>query len=79
MELIKRIKNFLIEKDYMDSDLSIGESDSLIESGILDSVATMSLLDFIEREFDIEVDYDDFTPENFDSFLSIKNYIESKL
>ena len=45
----------------------------LLEKGILDSLAIVKLLSFLEEEFDIEIDDADFDPDNFESIRSIAN------
>jgi Acyl carrier protein len=51
---------------------------SLIESGILDSMGLMSLLNYIESQFGVAVDVEDLTPENFATLTSIAHFIRSK-
>ena len=47
-------------------------------SGILDSVATLRLVDFVEQRFGIEVEAHEAGVENFDSIASIASFIDSK-
>jgi acyl carrier protein len=39
----------------------------LLESGILDSVRIAQMTDFLESQFDMEIDLDELFPENFSS------------
>ncbi len=50
----------------------------LLESGILDSLALLSLLVFLEKEFNISVDDFEVIPENFNTVESICTYIRSR-
>ncbi len=49
---------------------------NLIESGVLDSFAIISLASEISEEFDVDVTVKDIQPENFHSIGAIMNMIE---
>jgi len=50
----------------------------LLESGILDSLALLKLLLFLEEEFNIAVDDFEVIPENFNTVDAICAYIRSR-
>ena len=50
----------------------------LRSSGILDSMATLRLINFVEERFGIEVDAHEASVENFDRIDSIVSFIRSK-
>lgn len=52
--------------------------DELISSGLLDSMALLRLIVFIEEQFGVSVEDGDLMPENFQSISLIKTYVESK-
>jgi acyl carrier protein len=56
----------------------LSDSASLLEAGVVDSVAMVDLIAHIEGEYGIRVDEDDMTPENFDSIDAIAGYVEGK-
>ncbi|WP_032603443.1 phosphopantetheine-binding protein [Campylobacter jejuni] len=51
---------------------------NLIENGFIDSVDIMNLVAEIEKFYQITLDFDDITPENFINFKSIKAMLELK-
>ena len=55
----------------------LGGDDSLLSSGILDSLAIVKLLSFVEDEFDVEIADADFDPENFETLNTITKLIAS--
>jgi acyl carrier protein len=70
-------------REYFKNDLSaevddIQDSDSLLERGILDSMAIVKLIAFLEVRFGVAMTDDEFDPENFESFQAIERLIESK-
>ncbi len=50
----------------------------LLQSGILDSLAVLRLVAFIEDQFDIALDPDEIDPENFKSINSMNHLIAKK-
>lgn len=55
------------------------EVTNLQESEILDSVAMLEFILWIEETFELVVDTDDLTPENFSTLGNIVVYIESQV
>jgi acyl carrier protein len=56
----------------------IGPEQDLLGSGILDSMAVMRLIAFIEEEFKISVAPQDMTIENFHTVHTIGTYIAKR-
>jgi methoxymalonate biosynthesis acyl carrier protein len=56
----------------------LGPEDSLLSSGVLDSLAIVKLLSFLEDEFDVEIDDADFDPENFENLRSIVKLVANE-
>ena len=52
------------------------DSESLFESGLLDSFALPDLVSAIEEEFSIKVPDRDLNPRKFDSVARIETYLE---
>ena len=69
------LENFL----YMRSDVIVGESDSLLRHGIIDSLGVVELVEFLTDAFGVTVDDDEITEENLGSLLSIGRYVTRKL
>jgi acyl carrier protein len=72
-------------RQYILSEFLPGEKPSnlrddtpLRTSGILDSVATLRLVSFVEEHYGIEVEAHEAGVENFDSIDSIVSFIKSK-
>lgn len=76
MELLKKfITTELISDPAV---IEISESAPLIESGILDSMGIMKLLDFIETAFSVKISDGDIIPENFINLEAICALIDHK-
>ncbi len=68
------LENFL----FNDPDQVIDGDQSLVGSGVIDSAAILSLIFFLEEEFNITVLDDEVVPENIDSLNLIAVYVEKK-
>jgi acyl carrier protein len=77
-EIRNTIVDYLKANSFMDSETSLKDTDSLTQSGIIDSIGLLELMDYICEKYSIEIPEDMLTPENFDSLQGITNMI-SKL
>ena len=78
MTTIEKLRGFLA--DELKADVSgLSDDDTLLGSGILDSMAVMKLITFLEDNCNIEVSDEDFDPDNFESLNAINKLVESKL
>ncbi|WP_437580011.1 acyl carrier protein [Sorangium sp. So ce887] len=82
-ELMEEIKNTV--KAFILSHILPGESPAnlkddtpLRSSGILDSISTLRLIQFVESRFEIEVSIGDANSSNFDSIDSVAAYVAAK-
>ncbi len=55
------------------------EDASLLDSGILDSFGIMSLLEFIQAEFGVDVPAEDIEPDNFETIAAIAQTVSTYL
>ena len=69
------IRDELIRGDRSDA---LDPDESLISRGILDSLALLKLIIFIEERFDLKVNDGEVVPANFETPSRIKAFIESK-
>lgn len=80
MQQRQHIKQYLAENFLFSSDVSaIGDTDSLIHSGIVDSTGIHELILFLEETFDLVVDPEEMTPANFDNVSAIDAFVSRKL
>jgi acyl carrier protein len=78
-QVIERTRAYVVENFlYMRPDYQIGDNDSLLERGIIDSMGVMELVSFIETEFGIAVGDDDVTETNVGSLRAIGSFVASR-
>lgn len=80
MEQIKQqIVEFITTNFLFDESSNVGEEDSLLETGVIDSTGVLELVAFIEETYGIKVEDEEIVPENLDSIQNISLYISQKL
>jgi acyl carrier protein len=73
------IRNFILENITIGaSQRSIGDNDSVLEKGIIDSTGILELVSFVEETFGLQVKDDELIPDNFDSVGRLARYINRK-
>lgn len=80
METKKLIREFFIE-ELRDNGFHEGLRDdqSLIDTGIMDSLSILKMISFLDEKFGIVPTEDELDPSNFDSIDLIHKFIEKKL
>jgi acyl carrier protein len=78
-DVIQRIRSYIDDNFlYMRPDAVLGDDDSLLGTGIIDSMGVMELIVFVESEFGLTVGDAEVTKDNFDSVATIARFVESK-
>jgi len=75
-KLEEELKKFICENFILDS---IDNSTLFIEEGIVDSSGIIEIVSFLEENYDITAEDDEFTESNFSSIDSIINFVQSKI
>ncbi len=75
----QQIRSYIVENFLFGEDDGIDSSESLLESGVMDSTGVMELVMFLEKSFKIEVEDEDLVPENLDSIRNIGEFVARKL
>ncbi len=79
MSAEKQIRDFILENYLFTDDQSVlGNEDSFLEKGILDSTGILEVIYFLEDEFGISVEDEEMIPENLDSVARIVAYLGEK-
>jgi acyl carrier protein len=69
------ILNFLKTQGFLNEKKILQENDSLSETGVIDSITLLQLIDFLEGKYNIEIPVEMITPENFDTLSGISHSI----
>ena len=76
--LTEALTRLLIEEIVREPVEDIPEDLSLIDSGLIDSLGLLNLVDRFEEEFGVEVGDDDLVPENFETIAAMTEYVRSR-
>jgi len=78
-EIAARLRDYIAENFLMFAGVDhIGDSDSFLELGIIDSTGILELVGHVEATFGIHVEDDEMAPENLDSLDNLSAYIVRK-
>ena len=78
VQLKEAIRNFVFEQYPLCRQKKLQDADSLIDSGIVDSMGILELVAFVESDLDVQVEDTDLTPENFESIESLSLFVAAK-
>ncbi|RZA23435.1 MAG: acyl carrier protein [Proteobacteria bacterium] len=80
MQHRQKIKNYILENFlFSDDNAAIGDEESLIESGVMDSTGFYELIMFLEEEFSLVIKPEEMVPVNFDSIQTVDEFVTRKL
>lgn len=79
MNIEASVEKFILEDLLSGSrNTKIGLDESLVSSGILDSLALLRMIAFLEEKFGVVVNDDEVIPENFETINVIKAFVEAR-
>jgi acyl carrier protein len=80
MTILEALEKFLLAEIAVDlGKESLDPDEDLLEQRIIDSMAILKLVLFMEQTFGIEVKDEDIVPENFQSLNSTVKFVEQKV
>ena len=74
--VVVQIRNFLLQQ--FPATKNVGNDESLLNNGLIDSLGILEIVAFVEREFGFTVSDEDLLPENFGSVASLLNFVQQK-
>jgi len=73
------IRQFLVEDVFYDRDLrDLGPEDSLLERGLLDSLAILKTVTFCEEQFGVTIPDEEVLPDHFESVRAIASLVDRR-
>ncbi len=76
MDLKARIREFVKQTFFFEG--ALGDGESLLDRGIIDSTGVLEVVGFLESEYGIHVADEEMLPENLDSIAALAAYVERK-
>lgn len=78
-EIEADVRRFLIEEFLLEDDGELTRSTPLISGGILDSIARLKLVSYLEGQYGIEIQAHEAHEESMDTIELIAKLVASKL
>jgi acyl carrier protein len=75
--LRQRVRTFVDQTFYV-AGARPGDADSLLEAGIIDSTGVLEIIEFLQKEFGVQVADDEILPENLDTIERIAGFVARK-
>jgi acyl carrier protein len=78
-ETVIQVRKFIFDNFLFDaSEEDLGNDDSFLDQGIIDSTGVLELVEWLEDTFDITVDDEELIPENLDSVNQLAAFVAKK-
>jgi acyl carrier protein len=79
MSIKQQIRSFILNNYlFTEDEGKLSDTDSLMESGTMDSTGVLELIMFLEETFGVKVADHEMVPANLDSVVNIVAYVERK-
>jgi acyl carrier protein len=76
---LKEIREYVIESFMLgDEEEELSDSESFLESGLIDSTGILEVIAFLEETYEITIDDEEMIPENLDSVERVARFVMSK-
>jgi len=77
--VLKEVREYIVENFLIDEgEETIGDEDSFLESGLIDSTGILEVITYLEEHYGIKVADDEMTPENLDSLANVATFVLAK-
>ena len=78
-ETLQQIREFVYKTFPLARKKQVKDSDSLLESGIVDSMGVVEIVSFLESELKIVLNDDEMVAEHFESIEKIASFADSRV
>jgi acyl carrier protein len=69
------ILQFLKSRGFLDGKSSLTDQESLTETGVIDSIGLLQLVDYLESTYKVEIPMELITQDNFDTLSGISQSV----
>ncbi len=78
MSVENKIREYIAENFLFGEAEPVGQNDSFLDKGIIDSTGILEIIMFLEEEFGVKVADNEMLPENLDSVANIVQFLARK-
>ena len=78
-QILEELRRFVVSNFlFGQEDDHLGDDTSFMESGIIDSTGVLELVQFVEQQYEIQIEDEELIPENLDTLSSLARFITAK-
>lgn len=78
-EVLAAVRSFITKEFlYMRPDFTLGDDESLLKGGVVDSMGVLEVMSFLEEAFGVRPDDDEITEANLGSLRAIARFVVAK-
>ena len=79
-EILAAVRSFMAKEFlYMHPSFTLGDDDSLLKGGVVDSMGVLEVMSFLEETFGVRPDDDEITEANLGSLRAIARFVAAKV
>lgn len=79
-QIQQQVRQFVIDNFIFENNPSgFSNDDSFFDTGLLDSMGVLTLVEFVREKYGIKIEDDELLPENWDSVNRITAFVQSRL
>lgn len=79
VEVLASVRDFVTKEFlYMRPGFTLGDDDSLLKSGVVDSMGVLEVMGFLEETFGVRPEDDEITESNLGSLRAIARFVVTK-
>lgn len=79
-EILAAVRSFIAKEFlYMRPNFTLGDDDSLLKGGVVDSMGVLEVMSFLEETFGVRPDDDEITEANLGSLRAIARFVAAKV
>jgi len=80
MSIEAKVRDYILRNYLFTDDAStLGDDDSFMQKGIIDSTGVLEVIEYLRVEFGVRVEDEEMVPENLDSVNRISAFVTRKL
>jgi acyl carrier protein len=79
VDISEQLRRFIYQNFLLAEDFRLGDSDSFLQNGVIDSMGVLELVAFLQDTYGITVENEELIPENLDSVQNLTEYVLRKL
>jgi acyl carrier protein len=76
---VNELRQFMATNFLFSDDFALGDADSFMHTGILDSMGVLQIIAFLEERYQITLTDDEIVAGNLDSIQRLKIFVDRKL